>query len=81
MCSRHEGRKATSNITRARHNFQYSNWPQTRAECAVVAGNIFRTDRTGLSGRCESQSSALDAAKHVALLAAEHAVSDNLKRQ
>jgi len=39
------------------------------------------TSRTGLSGRSESQSSAFDAAKHAALLAVEHAVSDNLKRQ
>jgi dienelactone hydrolase len=46
-----------------------------------LQATFFRTDRAGLSGRCESQSIALDAAEHAALLAAEHAVSDSLKRQ
>lgn len=54
---------------------------QTRSECDLFAGNIFRTNRTGSSGRSGSQPNTFAAAKHAALLADEHAVLDNLQRQ
>ena len=54
---------------------------QARAECDLFARNIFRTNGPDPPERSGSQSSALDAASTRALLAAEHAVSDNLKRQ
>jgi hypothetical protein len=42
--------------------FQESSRPAARAECDLVAGNIFRSNGTGFSGRSRSQSSASDTA-------------------
>jgi hypothetical protein len=54
---------------------------QARANVTCLRATFSGRTGTGSSGRSESHSSAFDAAKHAALLAAEHAVLDNRQRQ
>jgi hypothetical protein len=54
--SRHRIRRARATM------FRDSNWPGSTRERDQFAGNIFRTNGTGSSGRSESPSSAFDAA-------------------
>ena len=61
--------------------FHYRTGRQRHAEWDLLAGNIFRTNRTGSSGRSGVATKHVRCGKHAALLAAEHVVLDNLQRQ
>jgi hypothetical protein len=73
----------------SRHRMQRARAPlpgqqlvrQACAKATSLRPTFFRTNRTGSSGRSESQSSAVRCAKHAALLAAERTLSNHVERQ
>jgi hypothetical protein len=54
---------------------------KARAECDLVAGNIFQDKPDRIVRKIWVAIGRVRCGKHAALLAVEHAVSDNLKRQ
>lgn len=63
------------------HHFQDSNSPASARERASFAGNSFRTNGNRVVRKIWVAIERVRCRKHAPLLAAEHAVSDNLKRQ